>query len=200
MLERNNTNMTLDRIFEEIFNMISEASRIPLTDKIIIEENDLVGALDDLKDAIPKEVSNASHVLEEQKNIVNKAYEEADKIVQQAKDEAERIIGRATAEADTKIQEEEIVKQAAIVAEDLKADALHYQEEIKREADDYAIRVKHDSLQYADDMLAYLANNLQSALQGLTDNRGSINEERDNLQSQINSLLPDSDELSDDEE
>ncbi len=200
MLERSNTNMTLDRIFEEIFNMINGASRIPLTDKIIIEENDLACALDNLKDAIPKEVSNASHVLEEQKNIVNKAYEEADKIVQQAKDEAERIIGRATAEADSKIQEEEIVKQATIVAEDIKADALHYQEEIKRDADDYATRVKHGSLQYADDILAYLINNLQSALQGLTDNRSSINEESKNLQSYANNFLPDSDKLSDDEE
>lgn len=200
MLERSNTNMTLDRIFEEIFNMINGASRIPLTDKIVIEENDLACALDDLKDAIPKEVSNASYVLEEQKNIVNKAYEEADKIVQQAKDEAERIIGRATAEADSKIQEEEIVKQATIVAEDIKADALHYQEEIKRDADDYATRVKHGSLQYADDILAYLINNLQSALQGLTDNRSSINEESKNLQSYANNFLPDSDKLSDDEE
>jgi len=36
-------------------------------------------------------------------------------------------------------------------------------------------------LQYADDMLAYLGNNLQSALQGLTDNRNSILAEQQHL-------------------
>lgn len=182
MIERNNTSVTLDRIFEDIYNLVTEANRIPLTDKVIIEANDLADALDELKAAIPKEVRNASQVLEEQKSIVNKAYEEADRIVQQAKSEAERIVGVANAEADRILQDEEIVKQANAVAEDIKANALRYQEEVKREADEYALHVKQDSLQYADDMLAYLGNNLQSALQGLTDNRGSILAELNNLQ------------------
>ena len=55
MIDRS-TSATLDRIFDEMYNLISEANRIPLTDKIIIEESDLAGILDDLKEAIPKEV------------------------------------------------------------------------------------------------------------------------------------------------
>ena len=133
MIERNNTSATLDRIFEEVYNIITEANRIPLTEKIIIEESDLAGALDELKAAIPKEVRNASQVLEEQKSIVNKAYEEADRIVQQAKAEAERIVGVANAEADRIVQEEEIVKQANAVAEEIRSNALRYQEEVKAE-------------------------------------------------------------------
>ena len=89
MIERNNTSVTLDRIFEDIYNLVTEANRIPLTDKVIIEANDLADALDELKAAIPKEVRNASQVLEEQKSIVNKAYEDADRIIEQAKAEAE---------------------------------------------------------------------------------------------------------------
>lgn len=191
MIERNNTNVALDRIFEEMYNMISEASRIPLTDKIIIEESDLANVLDDLKEAIPKEVKSASQVLEEQKTIVNNAYAEADRIVQQAKAEAERIVAIANAEAERKVQEEEIVKQANAVAEDIKTNALRYQDEVKRDADDYAERIKQDSLQYADDMLAYLGGNLQSALQGLADNRSSINAERQNLLNQKHQLVDD---------
>ncbi len=189
MIERNTTSPALDRLFDEIYNIISEASRIPLTDKVIIEESDIAGILDELKAAIPKEIRNADLVLEEQRSIVNKAYEEADRIVQQAKAEAERIVGVANAEAERVMQEEEIVKQANAVAEEVRANALRYQEEakaeaddyvvrVKADADDYALRVKHDSLQYADDMLAYLGNNLQSALQGLSDNRASILAER----------------------
>lgn len=195
MIERNNTNVTLDRIFEEAFELLTNARRLPLTDKVLIEESDFVSILDDLKEAIPKEVRSASQVLEEQKSIVNKAYEEADRIVQQAKSEAERIVGAAAAEADHKIQQEEIVKQANAVAEDIKANALRYQEEVKQEAEDYAERVKQDSLQYADDMLAYLGSNLQSALQGLNENRGSIMEARKNLESRKQNLLEEVEEV-----
>ena len=57
MIDRS-TSATLDRIFDEMYNLISEANRIPLTDKIIIEESDLAGILDDLKEALPDCLKN----------------------------------------------------------------------------------------------------------------------------------------------
>ena len=120
-------------------------------------------------------------MLEEQKNIVDKAYADADRVVQQAKEEAERIVSVAQAEADAKVQQEEIVKQANAVAEDVKANALRYQEETKTAADDYALQVKQDSLQYAEDMLAFLSGNLSSALKGLEENKVNVENEMQNL-------------------
>ena len=196
MIERNNTNVALDKIFEEAFEILTNARRVPFTERVMIEESDFVSILDDLKEAIPKEVRSASQVLEEQKNIVNKAYEEANRIVEQAKSEAERIVGAANAEADRKIQQEEIVAQAKIVAEEIKANALRYQEEVKMEADEYAERVKLDCLQYADDMLAYLGSNLQSALQGLSENRSNVIEERSKIENARRNMIEDfSDEV-----
>ena len=146
MIERhNNTNVDLEKLFEVFYTMITEARSVPFTEKIMLDEDDLVNLIEDLKNAIPREIKSATQVLEEQKNIVNKAYADADRIVQQAKNEAERIIGVAQAEADAKIRQEEVVKQ--------------------------------DSLQYADDMLGYLGENLQSALQGLQDNTQNIAKE-----------------------
>ncbi len=183
MIERNNTNVALEGMFEDLFKLISDARHMPLTDKIILDENDLLNILDDLKDAIPREIKSANQVLEEQKNIVNKAYADADRIVQQAKEEAERIISVAQADADAKVQQEEIVKQANAVAEEIKTNALRYQEETKAEADSYAMQLKKDSLQYAEDMLAYLSGNLDSALKGLAENRENVSSEMRNLMS-----------------
>ena len=180
MIERNKTNVALDGLFEQFLNLISEARRVPLVDKIMVDENDLLNIIDDLKEAIPREIKSANQVLEE-KNIVNKAYADADRIVQQAKDEAERIVSVAQAEADAKVQQEEIVKQANAAAEDIKANALRYQEETKTAADDYALQVKQDSLQYAEDMLAYLSGNLSSALKGLEENKVNVENEMQNL-------------------
>lgn len=171
MIDRS-TSATLDRIFDEMYNLISEANRIPLTDKIIIEESDLAGILDDLKEAIPKEVKSATRLLEEQKAIVTKAHEEADRILELAKSESERLM-----------RQEEISKQAEAFAEDVKSTALRNQQEMKDEADAYVERVKHDVLQYADDMLGYLSGSLQSALQAVNDNRASVNAERESVMS-----------------
>ena len=174
MIERNNTSVTLDRIFEDIYNLVTEANRIPLTDKVIIEANDLADALDELKAAIPKEVRNASQVLEEQKSIVNKAYEDADRIVEQAKAEAERIVAIAEAEAERMIKQEEIVKEASAIAEEIKANALRYQEEVKAEAEDFANVTKLEALQYVDNMLEVFETRFSEDLKTLATNRDSV--------------------------
>lgn len=182
MIERNKTNVALDGLFDEFLDLVSNARRFPLMDKIMLDENDLLNIIDDLKEAIPREIKSANQVLEEQKNIVDKAYADADRIVQQAKEEAERIVSVAQAEADAKVQQEEIVKQANAVAEDIKANALRYQEETKLAADEYALQVKQSSLKYADDMLEFLSGNLSSALGGLKENIQSVKEEMNNIQ------------------
>ena len=174
MIERNNTSVTLDRIFEDIYNLVTEANRIPLTDKVIIEANDLADALDELKAAIPKEVRNASQVLEEQKSIVNKAYEDADRIVEQAKAEAERIVAIAEAEAERMIKQEEIVKEASAIAEEIKANALRYQEEVKAEVEDFANVTKLEALQYVDNMLEFFETRFSEDLKTLATNRDSV--------------------------
>ena len=174
MIERNNTSVTLDRIFEDIYNLVTEANRIPLTDKVIIEANDLADALDELKAAIPKEVRYASQVLEEQKSIVNKAYEDADRIVEQAKAEAERIVAIAEAEAERMIKQEEIVKEASAIAEEIKANALRYQEEVKAEAEDFANVTKLEALQYVDNMLEFFETRFSEDLKTLATNRDSV--------------------------
>lgn len=181
MIERNKTNVALEGMFEELFRLISEARHMPLTDKIMLDEDDLLNIIDELKEAIPREIKSANQVLEEQKNIVNKAYVDAETIVQQAREEAERIISAAQADADAKLQQENIVKQANAVAEEIKADAMSYREQVKGEADSYALQLKKESLQYAGDMLAYLSGNLEEALQGLKENHENVKSELRNL-------------------
>ncbi len=186
MIENKKTNVALDNIFEELVDLLEAGTRVPMTEKILINEVEISSLIDDLKEAIPKEIKSATQVLEEQKNIVNKAYEDADRIVAQAKADAERIVGVAQAKADAMIQQEEIVQQAVAVAEEIKANALRYQEETHAAADEYSLRIKQDSLQYADDMLAFISNNLQSALQDVQDSRKNVIKALD----EVNNPLP----------
>lgn len=185
MIERSNANVALEKLFDEVYEMIDAAKKVPFMDKIMLNEDDLIGILDELKEAIPREIRTANEVLEEQKNIVNKAYADADQIVQQAKEEAARLISVAQAEAEAKLQQEEIVKQANAVAEEVKAEVAQYEqdtkaaaeayaEQVKSEADKYALTVKADCLDYSESMLAYLDQTLKSAVKNIEENRASI--------------------------
>lgn len=177
MSDANKYGMELERIFEEAYNLMAEAKRVPFTDKLIIDESDLSSILDDLREAIPKEVKIATEILEEQKKIVNKAYADAENIIQNAKNQADSILTSARAEAESMVQEQEIVREANAVADEVKANALRYQEQVHAEADEYALHVKKDALEYSNEMLAYISGTLTSALEGCNNNRSSISNE-----------------------
>lgn len=181
MSDANKYGMELERIFEEAYNLMAEAKRVPFTDKLMIDESDLSGILDDLREAIPKEVKIAEGILEEQKKIVNKAYADAENIIQNAKNQADSILNSAKAEAERMVQEQEIVREANAVAEEVKANALHYQKQVQGEADDYALHIKKDALEYSEEMLAYISATLNSAIEGCNNNRASISAEMRNL-------------------
>ncbi|MEG2344229.1 MAG: hypothetical protein RSB52_08720, partial [Acidaminococcaceae bacterium] len=80
--------MELEKILDEMENIIVDASRIPLTEKIIVEESDLSVVMDKLREAVPLEIKRAHDLLEEQKNIISNSRAEAERIVEQAKTEA----------------------------------------------------------------------------------------------------------------
>lgn len=194
MIERSNANVALEKLFDEVYEMVEAARKVPFMDKIMLNEDDLVGILDDLKKAIPQEIKTANDVLEEQKNIVNKAYADADHIVQEAKAEAARLISVAEAEAEAKLQQEEVVKQANAVAEEVKAEVAQYAEErkaaadayaeqVRRDADEYVLKVKTECLDYSESMLVYIDQTLQSAVKNLEENRTSINNAKAELES-----------------
>ncbi len=174
MNEASKYGMELEKIFEEAYNLMAEARRVPFTDRLMIDESDLSSILDDLREAIPKEVKIANEILEEQKRIVNKAYADAESIINNAKTQAENIVGSARAEADRMVQEQSVVQEANALAEELKLNAMNYQKQVQDEADDYALRVKNDSLQYSDEMLAYISKTLSSALDACSKNRSNI--------------------------
>ncbi len=60
MIERNKTNVALDGLFDEFLDLVSNARRVPLMDKIMLDENDLLNIIDDLKEAIPREIKSAN--------------------------------------------------------------------------------------------------------------------------------------------
>jgi len=104
--------MELDKILDEIESIIMEATKIPLINKILIDEGEISTAMDKLRAAVPLEVKRAHDLLEEQKDIIDKSRTEADHIVEQAKAEGDRLVELAKAEAERLVRQEEVVKAA----------------------------------------------------------------------------------------
>jgi len=122
--------MTIDEILEEMENLLVDATRVPFTNKRVIEEDDLTRLIDDLQAALPGEIVEAGRLLNERNRIIEEAKKEAQATLDQAKAYVERLTDENVITQQAQEQAAEIIQQAHNHARDLQCDALRYAEEV----------------------------------------------------------------------
>jgi hypothetical protein len=103
---------------------------VPLTNSVALDQAAVLELLDQIRTAIPPEVSKAQRLLEESGRVTDRAREEADLIVARAQEQAARML-----------EERELVRLAEQRATELIDRAGAESVEIRRGADEYAAGV-----------------------------------------------------------
>lgn len=134
--------MSVEDILEAMENLLLDASRVPFTNKRVIEEDDIARLMDQLREQLPAELSEAKKIIADRKRILEEAQQEAKKIVEQAKAYGFKLTDESLIKRQAQEQANSIVNEAQKSAEALKA----------------------DSVKYAADVFRYVENTLQSTL------------------------------------
>lgn len=150
--------MTVDEILEEMENLLIDASRVPFTNKRVIEEDDLARFLDELREELPKELAEAKQIISERQRILDDAQKEAQSIVDQAKNYV------------LKLTDESIITQKA----------QDYANDILAEAQKSARELKNDSVGYAADVLKWLEGTLEKTLESIRANANELSQQTQN--------------------
>ena len=93
--------MSVRETLDKLENMVVGASHFPFTEKTLINDNDLIHYVEELRNDLPKELNRADEIMRNH-----------DKIIREAEQEAEEIKTRAKEYAESITDENEIVKQA----------------------------------------------------------------------------------------
>lgn len=118
--------MNIEEILEEIDTVLLEASRVPFTNKRVIEEDDLARLLDELREILPEEIAEAKEIIKERQRILDDAQREAKNIIEQAKNYISKLTDENVITRQAQEQANEIVLQAHKTARDLQGDATTY--------------------------------------------------------------------------
>ena len=115
---------------ERLESLAASARKLPLTNNVVLDQAAILELIDQLRVAVPPEVSQARRVTEE-----------AGRITERARDEGDAIIARAQEQAARMLEERELVAMAKQRAEELIDTATREATEIRRGADEYAAGV-----------------------------------------------------------
>ncbi|HAP93368.1 MAG TPA: ATPase [Desulfotomaculum sp.] len=144
--------MELFSILNELEELIGDSPKIPLTGKVIVNEDRLLDCMDRIRASLPEEIRQAKWVLQER-----------EKMLVDSKKEAMRILEDSQKQLDRRAEESEVVRQARIMAD-----------EVVQRAEQVAREIKQGARDYADDVLCGLEGELDKLIAQIKNGRAEL--------------------------
>ena len=144
--------MEIFTLLDELEEYLEGRKNIPFTDKVLVDKEEILDIIKEMRIKLPHELKQAKWVKEERGRILVEAQKEAEGIVKEAEN---RIISM--------IDEHEITRKAY----EQKAQIIETANEMSRE-------ISKGTKEYADNILEKVENVLQDALKTIENNRKEL--------------------------
>jgi vacuolar-type H+-ATPase subunit H len=122
--------MNIHEAIDRLEYVIGHSRQIPLTRTVVVDQEEVLACIDDLRLSLPDEIKQARWTLQEQQRLLSEAQAEAARTVSKAGERAQTMIGQ-----------HDLVKRAEKQAEAMLREASLKAEETRRAADRYAWEV-----------------------------------------------------------
>jgi vacuolar-type H+-ATPase subunit H len=98
----------LDRLEE----MVGVSKRVPFSHRVMVEEDEFLDLVEQLRIAIPNEVKQAQRVVRDRERVISEAQLEATRIVETARTRAEYLVSQQGILNEARQRSEELLRQA----------------------------------------------------------------------------------------
>lgn len=118
--------MDVDQRLDELAQMVEQAKAVPLSASCMVNRAQVLDVIDDIRDALPRSLSDADQLLAEREAVVAEGRLEAQHLIAEAREEQVRMLSQ-----------HEIYLVAVAEAEALRAETEEETYRMRRETDDY---------------------------------------------------------------
>jgi len=150
-------------LLDRLEALVNQSRRVPLTPNIVVNEEEILDALDQIRVGMPEEIKEARMVLETRESRLREAQEQAEQIVLAAQERAERLT-----------DDHEVTRRANAEADEIMTDARERSRKMRRDADDYA----RERMEELETQLSNALNQVRRGLETLEAGREGAGEEK----------------------
>lgn len=148
--------MDVLNLIDEIEDIVEAGSSIPFSGRVMIEKEEVLDIIKEIRIKLPDEIKQAAWILEEKQRILTEAQKDAMALTDQAEKKLEELI-----------DENRITKEANAIAE-----------EIIEKARSNAKDIRLGAIEYADGLLEDTQEGLKEVLNLISDNRKELRGEK----------------------
>ncbi len=118
--------MDILHLVDRLEQLVNEGRRLPLSNKVMVDEQKIWDLIDQMRISIPEEVKKAKRTNQERDRIIAQAHEEAARMVDLKREEAAALVTEHELTKSADERAATIVERARRDAESLRADADEY--------------------------------------------------------------------------
>jgi vacuolar-type H+-ATPase subunit H len=116
----------LETRLDWIMQTIAEARQMPLSASVMVNRDELLGLLSELKAALPRELKQARWMLREREDFIARTRKEAQDILDEAHLQAERLVSQTDIVAEAVRSADRILEEGRETARKLRLEAEDY--------------------------------------------------------------------------
>ena len=122
--------MDVLNLLERIEDIVEDASKVPLSNKIMIDKEEILEAINDIRLKLPDEINRASWVAKERQRILNEAQSEAEELMEKVKEQQKILVEESEISRLAKQNANELLQEAEFKANAMKEGAYNYSDDI----------------------------------------------------------------------
>lgn len=122
--------MDILNLLERIEDIIEDASKFPLSNKVMVDKEEVLEVINEIRLKLPDEINRASWVAKERQRILNEAQTEADELIIKVKEQQKHLIEDSEITRQAKKYANELIQEAERTANEMKTGAYDYSDEI----------------------------------------------------------------------
>jgi len=117
-------------LIDRLEELITQATKVPLTGKIIVDPDELLAVVDEMRDLLPQEIREANRVAREREQILSEARERAEATVRDAQSMASQLTAESAVTKEAQAQADQLIDQAKQVAREIRQNALEWADDL----------------------------------------------------------------------
>ncbi|NLY09920.1 MAG: ATPase [Tissierellia bacterium] len=139
-------------LIDELEDIIDNAGSIPFSNKVMVDGNELLELIKEIRIKLPDDIKQAQWITEER-----------DRIIEEAQTQASQTVEKAQVQFEEMLNNDEIVREARVRAED-----------IMNKASVEGNQIREGSLDYADGLLEQTQVKLSDLIKLINENRKQL--------------------------
>lgn len=122
--------MEIMALIDRLEELVTQATKVPLTGKVLLDPDELLSLVDEMRELIPQEIREANRIARDREAILRESREQAEQTIREAQALASKLTSEAAVAKEAQQQADELIDQAKRVAREIRQNALEWADEL----------------------------------------------------------------------